>query len=399
MERRTLWLVAGIASALFSVLACGGGLLLLAAALVGGVALTAAETLPLAGSMALSLLFGVPMISHGWARWRDRPSRSFDPPRAWLLWLLLAFLLLIGLGGVVSARSLAPALLLPPIHVLAMTLPPLIVLCLVGRALRGAGGSWREVVASTVGGGSVAFGASLVGEVLLVLALVVAVTVVALMLPGGAERVMALAERLQDPAWQQDLTNLLDLLLSPLVFVSALLLFSLPVPLIEEAFKTLAAGVAARWARPQPARAFLWGVAGGAGFALVENLLGGALGGAEGWSLGAISRMGATVMHCLTSGLVGWGWGQLWTARKPLRLLGCYGAAVTIHGVWNAIAVGLAFGGASALAYEEDATRFALIGVGMMALAGLLGLLTVAFIGVLIVAARRLASESEVSAL
>lgn len=369
---------------------------MLAAALVSGVALSAAETLPLAGLMALSLLLGVPMMSHGWAGWRDRPSRSFDPPRAWLLWLLLAFLLLVGLGAVVGASSLSPALLLPPIHVLAMTLPPLIVLCLVGRALRGAGGSWREVVASAVSGGSVAFGASLIGEVLVVLALVITVTVVALMLPGGMERVAALAERLQDPAWQKDLTNVLDLLLSPVAVVSALVLLSVPIPLIEEAFKTLAAGLAGRWARPQPARAFLWGVAGGVGFALVENLLGGALGGAEGWAVGAVSRLGATAMHCLTGGLVGWGWGQFWTARKPLRLLACYGAAATIHGVWNGLAVGVGFLSASALVYEEGSPRFALIGIGMMALVGLLGLLTVAFIGALIVAGQRLAETSEV---
>jgi len=394
MQRRVLWLVVGIGCAALSVLTCGGGLLLLAVALVDGVALTATETLPLAGLMALSLLFGVPMVLYGWAGWRDRPSRSFNPPRAWLLWLLLAFLLLIGLGGVVSARSLAPALLLPPIHALAMALPPLIVLCLVGRALRGTGGSWREVVASVVGGGSVAFGASLVSEILVALALVVAAAVVALMTSGGAERVEALAEKLQDPAWQKDLTNLLDLLLSPGVVVSALVLFSVPVPLIEEAFKTLAAGLAGRWARPQPARAFLWGVAGGAGFALVENLLGGALGGAEGWAVGAASRFCATVMHCMTGGLVGWGWGQFWTARKRLRLLGSYAAAVTIHGTWNALAVGMGFLSASALVYEEGSLRFALVGFGMLALVGLLGLLTVAFIGALVVTGRKLADET-----
>ena len=214
------------------------------------------------------------------------------------------------------------------------------------------------------------------------------------MLPGGMERVEALVEELQDPAWQRDITNLLDLMLSPVAVVSALALFSVPVPLIEEAFKTLATGLAGRWVRPQPARSFLWGVAGGVGFALVENLLGGALGGAEGWAAGSVSRLGATAMHCLTGGLVGWGWGQFWAARKPLRLLGCYAAAVTIHGVWNALAVGMGFLSASALVYEEGSLRFALVGFGMLALVGLLGLLTVAFIGALIIAGRRLAGET-----
>ena len=41
--------------------------------------------------------------------------------------------------------------------------------------------------------------------------------------------------------------------------------------------------------RPGPARALLWGVAGGAGFALAENLFNGALGGTEGWAPGAVA--------------------------------------------------------------------------------------------------------------
>ena len=391
MQRSVLWLVVGIASLLLSTLTWAGGLLTWAAILVSGTPPTAAETLPLAGLLALSLAFGIPLALHGWAGWRGRPSRPFAPSRIWLLWLLL--LLLISLGAAVDARSLSPALLLPPIHVLAMTLLPLIILWMVGGALRGAGGSWREVAASAAGGGSLGFAVAFVGEVLVGILFVVVVTVVALLLPGGAEWVESLAEKLQDPAWQQDMTNMLELLLSPMAVLSALLLFSVPVPLIEEACKTLVVGVVARWVRPHPARAFLWGVAGGAGFALVENLLGGALGGAEGWAVGTVSRLGATVMHCLTGGLVGWGWGQLWAARRPLRLLGCYAVAVLIHGVWNGLAVGAGFLSASALVHEQDELRLALVGLGMLALVGMLGLLTVGSVGALVVAGRRLSNE------
>lgn len=392
MRRSAPWLIIAIASLLLSTLTCGGGLLTLIAFLVGGPAPTAAETLPLAGLMALSLMLGVPLMWHGWAGWRDRPSRAFVPPLAGLLWLLLA--VLIGMGTVVGVRSLSPAWLLPPIHVLAMALPPLIMLWIVGGALRGMGGSWREVVAAVAGGGSVGFGAALISEILIAIALVAIVTVGALMVPGGAERIESLVENLQDPAWQQDLTNLFDLLLSPLAVVSALVLFSILAPLIEEAFKTLVAGVAGRWMRPHPARAFLWGVAGGAGFALVENLLSGALGGVEGWAVGAASRFCATVMHCLTGGLVGWGWGQFWTARKPLRLLGSYAAAVTIHGAWNTLAVGAGFLSASAMAHEGNTLALTFVGFGMLAIVTLLGSLTMAFIAALLIAGRKLTNET-----
>jgi RsiW-degrading membrane proteinase PrsW (M82 family) len=269
------------------------------------------------------------------------------------------------------------------------------VLWLVGRALRGVGGSWREVVAGMAGGGILGLGIALIGESLIAFALAVVATAVVLTMPGGAQRIASLVRNLQDPAWVTDLDSLLQFLQSPAVAISLLGLFSIPVPLIEETFKTLAAGVVARWVRPQPARAFLWGVAAGAGFALTENLFNGALGGAEGWALGVVARFGATVMHCLTGGLVGWGWGQFWTGRRPLRLLGSYAAAVTVHGLWNAAAVGAVLLSASALAHEGDVLWLALLSLGMVTLIGLLGLLTVTFIFALPFAGRRLAAEAE----
>jgi len=393
MQRRALWLIAGIAGIAFVTLACGGGLLVLALILINSGTLTTAETLLVAGIMALGLGFGLPLALHGWGGWQRWPSRPFNPSHVWWLWL--ALMLLIGLGTAVSLLSLSPALLLPPIHVLAMALPPLIVLWLVGRALRGMGGTWREVVAGMTGGGCLGLGASLIGEGLIVFTLAVVAIIVALMIPGGMEQIAALSRDLQSPVWLADSTNPLRLLLSPAVAISVLGVLSVPVPLIEEAFKTLAAGLVFHWLHPCPARAFLWGVAGGAGFALAENLFNGAMGGTEGWMLGAVARFGATVMHCLTGGLVGWGWGQFWVARRPLRLLGAYAAAVTIHGVWNAAAMGAVLLSASALTHAGDGIWLALTGLGILTLGGLLGLLTLMFFIALLFAGRRLADEQQ----
>jgi hypothetical protein len=135
-------------------------------------------------------------------------------------------------------------------------------------------------------------------------------------------------------------------------------------------------------------------VAGGAGFALAENLFNGALGGTEGWAPGAVARIGATAMHCFTSGLVGWGWGQLWTARRPLRLLGAYAAAVFIHGVWNAAAMGAALLSVAALAHEGDKLWQASAGLGTLMSLGLLAVLTVVFLLALVAAGQRLAAGS-----
>jgi hypothetical protein len=394
MHRRALWLIIGILGCVTLVtLTCLGGLLALATLLSGPGSLTATQTLPMAGMLLLGPILGIPLVLQGWAGWRGRPSRPFNPPRAWWLWL--ALVVLVALGAAISLLPLAPALLLPPIHVLVMALLPLLMLWLVGRASRGRAGSWRDVVAGMAGGGFLGMTVALIGEGLVILAAIIVLTVVVMMTPGAPERINELATRMQDPAWATDIQNLLPLLLSPAVVLSALGVFSIPVPLIEEAVKTLATGIAGRWIRPTPVRAFLWGVAGGAGFALAENLFNGAIGGVEGWAPGALSRFGATALHCFTGGLVGWGWGQLWTARRPLRLLGCYAVAVAIHALWNAGAVGAAFLGVSLMAHEGEIAQAAFTLLGTLALMGLLALLTVAFVAALILAARRLTAQAE----
>jgi hypothetical protein len=391
MQRRPLWLIAGIAGASLVVLGVGGGLLALALVLVGGGNPAATDTLPVAGLLALGLGLGLPLSVQGWAGWLARPSRPFRLSHGGWMWLALVFL--IGLGTAVSVWSLAPGLLLPPVHAIVMVLLPLVVLGLVGKPLQGRGGSWREVIAGMAGGGYLGVGGSLLAEGLVAFTLAICVATVVGTTPGGPERIASLLANLQDPAWVADVDNVLRLLLSPAIAISVLGLFTIPVPLIEEALKTLAAGVAARWVRPHPARAFLWGVAGGAGFALAENLFNGALGGAESWGLGAIARFGATVMHCCTGALVGWGWGQCWTARRPLRLLGSYLLAVIVHGLWNAATVSAVLLSASTLSRGKDGAWSALAGLGTMAILGLLGALTLAFMVALPWLGRKLALQ------
>ena len=100
------------------------------------------------------------------------------------------------------------------------------------------------------------------------------------------------------------------------------------------------------------------------------------------------------MMHCFSGGLVGWGWGQLWTARRPLRFLGSYAAAVTVHSLWNAAAVSAALLGASVLLHERDVIWVALAGLGLLTIVGALGLLAVAFVVALSFAARALAAQA-----
>jgi len=118
------------------------------------------------------------------------------------------------------------------------------------------------------------------------------------------------------------------------------------VPALEEAVKTLGV-LLMGYRRPGRAQAFLWGVAGGAGFALVEGLLSGslALGEEQSWAFAIIARGGTVVVHCLAGGLMGLGWQALLSKDRRWRLLTYYVAAVVLHGLWNGLVAGLTYFG------------------------------------------------------
>jgi hypothetical protein len=89
------------------------------------------------------------------------------------------------------------------------------------------------------------------------------------------------------------------------------------------------------------AQAFLWGVAGGAGFAGVEGLFNSLLG-ISSWAQSVLLRIPATALHCFAGGLMGLAWHAAVTQRRRLRGLGLYAAAVSVHGLWNAASIGSA---------------------------------------------------------
>jgi RsiW-degrading membrane proteinase PrsW (M82 family) len=413
-RRRTLWLIAGIlgVSATVSLVCLGGllALLLVLSALAFEEPLEVSTALQATGLIAVGLALGIPLALEAWAEWREQPSHPFNPSHSRWLWLALvpAFVILTLLGAAVGYLpqaidvqlpsdmiSWAQVLLLPPVHALAMSIPPLLALGMVGWGLQGTGGTRRDVVAGMAGGGCLGLGIAMVFEVVIIIAVSIAVTLGVILTPGGVDQLYELAQDMQDPNWLADASKLIDLLLSPTIVVSLFSLLCIVIPLIEETFKTLAGGAAGHWIRPHPGRAFLWGVAAGAGFALAENLLNGAAGGVESWAAVAIARVGATAMHCLASGLLGWGWGQLWTARRPLRLLGTFAFAVVIHGLWNGAAVGLAYTGMMALAQEEATRWISIPGLAAIAIVAMMGLLTISFLVALFLVARRLAHQEQ----
>jgi len=391
MSHRWLWLVTAVL----------GAVMILMALLVGAIALVLAIGSPLTGAttgllftggiIALGVCLGTALVAMGWSGWRQCPSRPFFLRLRWPVWVGL--LLLIALGAVLAQAQGAVGLLLVPVHVVAMAAPAVIAVVLVAGWLRRSVSSGREVGVAFTSGSLIGGGFSLISEGVVGLVILLASAAILSRTSGGMEWLAVLREHISDPAFLSDPAQLAGLFLSPWVVVLVLAIVSIPVPLIEEAFKTIGIGLLGRRLRPGPATGFLWGAASGAGFALVENLLNGAAAAGSGWAPAVLARLAATVMHCFTGAIVGWGWTQLWVRRRPLVLFGSYLFAVVIHSLWNIVGGSAALLAIAAEVYAEDTVWADYASVGVVVLtAGMVGLCVV-FLATIAIISRRLSTH------
>ena len=290
-----------------------------------------------ASLIALGMGLGLPLAWQGLNSLRGLPSRPFRP---WPTSLLAAIFVVAAVcGQAILSFDLLPPLAFPPFHILATALPPLIILAFAGRRLSQAGVRWRDVILHLSSGAFLAALGAFSLEALSALLLSLAVFAIVALTPGGEAWLQELVANLSNPAWLQDPNNLRQLLLSPAVLVILTSLLTVIAPLIEEFLKPIGVAITG-YRRPSRAQAFLWGLAGGAGFALVEGLLNGTIA-LEGWGAMVVMRVGAAAMHCLGSGLTALGWHHLLVARRPWHLLAAYAASVSLHGLWNAAAGGM----------------------------------------------------------
>jgi hypothetical protein len=323
--------------------------------------------------IVLGLGLGLSLGWQGLSSLLGRPSRSFRPRPMGLL--LALFVLAVVVGHIILATDFFAPLIFPPFHVLGAALPPLIVLAFVGRRLSSVAVPvrWREVVLQ-IGSGAflaifLAFSLETVSGLFI---LFVALLVVALT-PNGMAWLQELAANLQDPSWIADPVNVSQVLLSPPIAIALVLILVFIAPLGEELFKPLGVALMS-YRRPGASWAFLWGVAGGTGFAITEGLFNAAIV-LESWGVVVLLRAGSTLMHCLGSGLMGLGWYHLLRTRRPWHILGTYAASVGLHVLWNVGAIGMAALSLGAMASGTHEISLALSGLGVLVLGAYLILL------------------------
>jgi hypothetical protein len=336
-----------------------------------------------AAGMAFCGVLLLPSVWYSLAQIVGRPAERtpdvFHRLRPTLL--ILAYPVLIGLGYWISQIETVAWLLLPPIHVLAISLP---VLWLAYLAVRGLPtGSPQRASGVFASGLTLAPLLILVGEVAAILAGLGMFIVLLAMRPELAETLTALAERLMAAAPSPEivLRILQPVLSNPVVIFTILLFVAVIIPLIEELIKPLGVWLLAG-RKLAPAEGFAAGVLSGTGYALVESLFLGSS--SQDWALLAFARIGTGVMHILTAGLVGWALVNAWTQpNKPGRYLhlgAVYLLAVLLHGLWN----GLTLTSALANLIEVPAAGESLFfQIGQFAPYILGGLATVSFLALL----------------
>ncbi len=267
-----------------------------------------------AGSAAISAAAGAVLFWHGAGALTGVPSRGYRPPAFWKP--ALVALAAIGAGAVLVQRD-AALWLVPFLHIVAVLLPGLAILALVSRTGRRAGlqarSSWREVTLM------VAYGAALAAFV-----------------AGFVNTILLVAEFL--PFLQTFNRRAVDLLNDRTALILLLIGISVLAPLDEEFCKGFGVRLLQRH-HPTRYQAFLWGLASGVGFGMVEANAYGA--GAFNqspyrWWDGVLLRGAASSLHALTSSIVGIGWFYLFRGSRK-RFAGCYLLAVSLHGSWNAL--------------------------------------------------------------
>ncbi len=326
---------------------------------------------------AIGIAFGAAWVWQGISTLRGRATspaaRIF--PRAIIL--VAAFLLALALGVGALAVKPAAAFVFPPIHFLAAALPPLTLLAFAARNL-GATSGLRALIGSLSWGalGSTFLALSL--EVVIGVIIVIGIGVALALTPEGAAQIERLGAELKSLQMLDDQTVVRRLISNPGVVAAAGVYFVGIVPFIEEASKTFIVA----FADPQRTTArdaLLWGIAAGAGFALVESALNTSAA-LDIWAIAMFVRVGATVMHVANGATMARGWYAARVERRWRKLFLAYVVSVFLHAVWNALAIGQAIGAVflmnGARAPFEIASPLL-----WLALASMLGLIVLTFGG------------------
>jgi hypothetical protein len=281
-------------------------------------------------------------------------------------------------GDWVSGRQEFAWLLLPPFHILAISLPVLFLtfLAIHHLSLGSRQRAWGVFAAGSFLGPLLIFTA----ETVVMLAFLVVGIIWLASRPDLMNDLVTQLESLQNGSFtpEQAQQFIFPYLTRPTVMFTIGIFAVVIVPLIEELLKPI--GVWFLVGTPlTPAGGFAAGILCGAGYALIESL--GLASSGEEWASLAVARMGTAGVHILTTGLSGWALALAWRQNRYLRLGGVYLFNVAFHGLWNALTLTIVasslprLGNTSMYSMLDQVAKFAPALLGGLALFSIVGLL------------------------
>lgn len=309
-----------------------GGLLLLAgsAAVIGYLGLP--SFIPLddllgyqLGDIAaiyLGLFCGGLAFVHGVGSISGHPSSLFKMPTFYIFWIVLA--LVLGLGNIVINFKISPELLFPPLFVLGAALSAFAVLAWAYQKM-GWPITWRQA--------SMAF---VCGSTLAILVAIFLETTLPYITYLLLEPFWYLADSFADLGWGAPgfAERLFE---SPLILI-LLIATALEAPIPEEFAKALSIPIFGRVRIKNERQAFAIGLASGAGFAILENMLyEGLYAQSNGWAWGGITllRSIGSVLHPIGAGIIALGWFRMKEGGGVGKLFKAYLLSVGLHTLWN----------------------------------------------------------------
>jgi len=272
----------------------------------------------------LGLGCGSLAVYHGLSSINKRKSSTLKFPSFYIFWIVLA--LVLGLGSLVLNVDIATDLLFPPLFMLGAALSTFAVLAWAYHKM-GFPITWRQASLAFVSGSTLS---------------IIVTIVLGAMLPYFAylllEPFWYLAEEFADIGWGAP-GFIERLFASPLIFVF-LAVTAIEAPIPEEFAKALGIPMFGRARIQNEREAFAIGLACGAGFAVLENMLyEGIYASNYGWGWAGITllRSIGSVLHPIGTGIIALGWFRMKKAEGggAGHLFKAYLLSVGLHTLWN----------------------------------------------------------------
>jgi len=269
----------------------------------------------------LGLICGPLAVFHGFRSVTNRHSISVKMPPFYIYWIILA--LTLGLGTLILNIELTVELLFPPIFVLGAVLSTLAVLAWAYRKM-GWPITWRQATLAFVSGSTL--------SIIVTILLETTLPYFAYLL---LEPFWYIADEFADLAWGAP--GFIERLFSSPLILVFLAVTAVEAPIPEEFAKALGIPLFGRKRIQNGRQAFAIGLASGAGFAVLENMLyEGLYASYNGWGWAGITllRSIGSVLHPIGTGIIALGWFRM-KDGGAIKLLKAYLLSVGLHTLWN----------------------------------------------------------------